>query len=597
MNCPLEEILELRNANIFVESANDYRQYRVKITNRIAKCRKRLKIEQRTLKGSKEMKRKSISVDDITRDIEFARVLLYLAERSWAHAMEAKAILETKDSLSKKKHAISKLAKATKYIGQLTCHLDDCPFSEVAKLELYTYQAVLMGTLAMERHNWHSALSEFSSAKIGLQVLYGREISESSKELIRDLISTGVDVSLSFAAYQSKHDRKVDLPTLAKQIVSKNDSSKMTALINNLDRSALNMSKEESGSHLDSIRWRAHNAQVQDPDLASLILEAQKLDSGFETTIQIGGTAINAFDNLLQTWQDAADFVKEAIDRVESSQGGATRHDQQKQDLYIVSTYINYTLLLRRIQRDCMLIDQLAARNTKKSTSKELEKNRDIVRIYDTILQSCSQLLELPGVHNDEDLFDSLTTLSQFFRLRRTCLLGLSYRIQGDYKSSLALYALAQKNITEQSSSSSLPLGSAHFKVQLAGSSVSNQDFDNALSELSQQLSRAHGMAAFVELSEKNVINKNGPSVAESLSRYPQGTPQEILDSLVNPWPKIRPVPLKPVFYDIAYNFLNLDETVESEESESNHSKDDSNVATTDLEQKKGFFGSLWGRK
>lgn len=588
MNSPLEDILALRNSAIFVQSANGYRQYRTKIAHRVAKCRKRLKIEQKPTKGSKVLKRKTISSDDIAENVEFARVYLLLAERAWAHAMEAKAVLELTDSRSKKKHVVSKLAKAAKYMTQLTGSIDDAPLSQVAKLEVYTYESLILGSLAFEQHNWPKALKHFSASKVGLQVLSTRDIAESSKELIRDLITTVVDSSLTYAAYQSKEARSVDIPTLAKQIVGKNGAAQLVSLINSLDRNALNLSKVNSSTaELGTITWRAHSAQVQDPDLASSILAAQKLDAELEAS---PSAEVSAFDQLLQAWQEAADVAKESIDRIESAES-VTRHDQQKQQLYIVFTYIRYTLLLRRIQRDTILLRQLTQRETK-STHKKLEVNRDMVRLYDTILQSSGQLLELSGVHNDDDLFDSLTAFNQYFKLKRTCLIAHSYRLTGDFKSSLALYDLAKQFIATES---------PRLKVELPGHMVSEKDIEQAVTEHQKELSRAHGMAAFQDLTKRQP-DQEYLSVTESLDRYPRGTPEEVLNNLVNLKPKLRPVPLKPVFYDIAYNFLNFEGTP-TQATQSTRKETTEKAGPTETashaaqEKKKGFFGSFWGKK
>jgi signal recognition particle subunit SRP68 len=83
----------------------------------------------------------------------------------------------------------------------------------------------------------------------------------------------------------------------------------------------------------------------------------------------------------------------------------------------------------------------------------------------------------------------------------------------------------------------------------------------------------------------------NSGVVLERLDKYPEGKDFDFENGIVQWPPKVSPVPVKPVFLDVAWNFIEYPgdggprAVVETKEKESK--------AET---KKGGFLGSLWGR-
>lgn len=82
-----------------------------------------------------------------------------------------------------------------------------------------------------------------------------------------------------------------------------------------------------------------------------------------------------------------------------------------------------------------------------------------------------------------------------------------------------------------------------------------------------------------------------GVMLLERLDQYPEGKDLDLKEGIVQWPPKVSPVPVKPVFLDVAWNFIEYPgdggprvgvQAKEKEEKET--------------QKKGGFLGSLWGR-
>ncbi|ANB12954.1 Srp68p [Sugiyamaella lignohabitans] len=610
MEQPFESILIARSSSILLQSANDLRSYRLKTVGSLAKVRRDLKIQQKTPKGTGQghgsegkslYKQKTVTAEDLESNSKIGNVLLLLAEASWAHAMETKAISEANASASRTRRVVSKLAKAVNYATTLSENVKDlASISDLTKFEIYIYQSLIEGALRFEQHQWAKSVQLYSTARVLLVEFLNNtktEKLERSRELINDLISTTVDPALGFAVYKTGHKRSTDLPTLAKLSVDK-ESLAIKLLLEKFNPTALEVADASNPSVLlGKITWRNHSASVIDPDLATQIIAAQDLDGKLQNELDAAKLkSATSFDATLQGWQDALDLIKESIDKFETSSKNQT-HDQSQQDQYVILTYISYNLLLRRIQRDRLFVEQLSnKKSSSKSVSSQLTSYRDVVRIYETILQSVSQLIELPGVHNDETFSNALDVVNRFFKAQRTFLIAKSYRLVGDQKKeSLSLFELASKFISSEDAQ-------VITGADLPSGLLSVDEVETFVKDLKAELVRAHGIAAFEALSNQNSNSSHSSllSVSDDLTKYPSGSPSEIVRNLVNFKPHVQPVPVKPVFFDIAFNYIDYDDdskkavlTAEpSEPASATPSAPGSGASTP----RRGFFGALLGR-
>jgi signal recognition particle subunit SRP68 len=74
----------------------------------------------------------------------------------------------------------------------------------------------------------------------------------------------------------------------------------------------------------------------------------------------------------------------------------------------------------------------------------------------------------------------------------------------------------------------------------------------------------------------------------ERLGRWPNGNKVDFENGIVQWPPKVQPVPVKPLFLDIAWNFIEYPGT--------GTVKQQSEEKKAAAEEKKGLLGRLWGR-
>lgn len=234
-------------------------------------------------------------------------------------------------------------------------------------------------------------------------------------------------------------------------------------------------------------------------------------------------------------WQDAVDI----LDRL-----------PQSEELAIAKTYVKWNLLTTRIYR--------------------LASEPPTVRVFDQILQSAEELNDLPGVFSDETLVQGLNTLVEYYQSRRLAAVSLALREKALYIEALAVVKRAMDHLSIED------LG------DLKDLPISDDDVKKWKSDCHLLLIRSHGLAAIA--SEIGRGRDRPLYVSDDISKYP-GT-SDSLENIANIAGHIEPVPVRPVFYDIALNHL------EPDEIQSNEAEPEPEATTTpERPAKRGLFG------
>ncbi|VVT45876.1 uncharacterized protein SAPINGB_P000935 [Magnusiomyces paraingens] len=631
----LVEVLTERN-ELPLQSANDYRQYRVRSTKKLARTRKILGVQKRSSKGgasnsSTEPRHripfKEPALDDVQNNPELIKVLVCLAERSWAHAMETRSVLDTNFSSTKKSHVRTKLTKACKYIDAAVSLVREITktdklsgFGTFQILQLEAYASLIHGALFFQTKNYEKCIKNYSLARISLEAISGFDSSTSIiKDDIDEIISTVIDPSIIFAQYRLTKIRPLSASGVSIKTVQKMTDHPAVKIISQINPSLLDSSLSEgsAGSRLENIIWRKYDVSIQDRELAAFLYKTVTKDNSLEVELKGAQNnksiekSLELFDEILQSWQDSREMVKTNIDRLESS--GGSSNDQEIQDQYVISTYIGYHMLLRRIQRDVLLLKRVDSRifaslnnDTKKGnkiSTKGFEKMNEIVRLYDTILQSTRELTDLPGIHTDKKLSDSLQSLDIFYKAERLNLLAKAYRLSSHYPESLALYGKSLELLL------SAP---QEISVEFPFGILDQSKFHKVLTDTNLttlQLRAQLTIRGNINVKDPNFMEIDGPevnakaAVIDNLEQYGIsnfGSEKAVAENLVSFDTSLEPVFSKPVFFDVAYNFISQFDyaRIGSSESVSDSSIQDSDSSGVPEEKKKsgGFLRGLLGR-
>lgn len=573
--------------------SGDHDAYHAQASRRIHTLRKRLKVT--TPKGKKYSPKEAVTAQNVASNVEWVQLLLASAERSWAGAMAMKAAQSPENTQkpipgSTKRQIVSRLRRAILYADNLVSVLEDPASSKADSsdtIEAKAYLFMLKGTLAFEKKKWKLCLQNYSL----VYMVYTTLGSEAKTDIYKDLLSSYVDPSLRYAAYQSKMPRTKPV----KDIVLENFPKEESAVRNDLTaRNAEAFTKDEDlretadGSkdmptHID---WRTRKVKLEDAAISQALGTAHALERQLEDGYDISqadkrGTAalVAAYDDIITARQDAADATKTAIDELAAE--GVDPGDSRIQSLQITRTAVNYAVIEWRIGRnrilcgpqDGLLFEPEKHQQSSKagkdgkprpakfeSTGRKMSRLRERTALYDSILQSLDSIKELPGVIADEAFMAELDGKRSYFRALKCLAVGRSHALHGNTINALALYARASNLAESAASNLEADSDASSSAPKLSISSTALSDLSSHLSALVTQyraLADLKSLSNATGNTNKTVTKAHQRPILETLHQntYP-ATGTVDLTNLVNYPPKMQPIPVKPLFFDLAWNYI-----------------------------------------
>ncbi|KAK6459713.1 signal recognition particle, subunit SRP68 [Scheffersomyces xylosifermentans] len=542
----------------YLVSSDDYHKQRKRLNKRLNKLRHELNLITKDTKDYKNKEKTSaISAADYEKNDKYGLILLLTAERDNLYALEIKNVLEISNEkvASYKNLMISKIKRSLQSTQKLLS-ITATEKSDLKRIEIYIYAALVQGQLSIAKKQWALALNAFSIAKCALDFLYaqlekkekegeGRTVGLSEEDneedeeafnkiLVNELLDTVVDPSLSLAVSQDdnvigsttdlktishKHCRDGKLPYLngAIKIIEKIDPSFVSELFTSVEL-------------IRSVTWRDHEANLYNDEIAYRLMELTDDDK----TNWRAFTDANQFDKLITGWTEVLEI------HTSSSEKNQDDDDIEKvQDRAILLTYISYNLLFTRLKRDLLIVDQLSSTN-------DIENNRDIYRLFNGIISITQELKDLPGVYNDEDLFASLENLEKYFTAKKQIVLAESFSYNNKFGEALKIYSYIENEV--------LSVEDEFYKIQEFPYQVTNnEEFEDFKKELSKKLLQAHISAQFAYDS----TSREKLYAIENINKYPLSELKDLVN--LSKTPRIQPVLSKPVLFDVAFNYISYD--------------------------------------
>ncbi|KAK2737688.1 hypothetical protein FQN57_007436 [Myotisia sp. PD_48] len=579
----------------------DYNKYRALLTRQAHTIKKRL--GRTTPKGKKYSKKATISADDIVSDAGFVQLLLLHAERAWASAMHMRSV-HSQDGSKKKmvgsarRHIISRLSKAMKSALQLVVGLQSGASSEASTVELLEARAYLasLGTAYwMEKLRWDQCLRQASLAR----VIYAALEKKYSREPIREFLSGTIDPSIRYSAYQLKLSRSISLSTIAKKYFP--DDSRIKTEVETVDPDAfaetsadgVSMVSGEPQPSSQTITWRSRTVEIEDASISQALATAAAAESQLTGwMVEKDGQAASSkekaakYDDVIIASQDAVDATKTAIDELTSE--GTDQGDKRMQSLQITRTAVNYNLVSWRVGRNRVLCGEMngLVGTQEESRSRRINRLREQVVLYDAILQSLDSVKELPGVAADTSFVEELEAKHAYFKALRCLAIGMSHVLHENSKNALALFDKAL-SLVSPVLSTPLPedtdLSGAPTRLDLSHPQVKTLQL-----QLQRLVWQYRGIVAIEKLvSEAKAADPGSlPPMISRLNEYRlEGVD---LTRLVNYPPKLEPIPVKPLFLDLAWNYINYPSQKPSIPSTTPSAAEETE---TKKETKKGWFG------
>lgn len=283
----------------------------------------------------------------------------------------------------------------------------------------------------------------------------------------------------------------------------------------------------------------------------------------------------NAYDDVAISTQDAADATRRAIEELEKE--GVDEGDSRMQDLRVTSLAVNYDLIAWRIGRYRVLIgsdDGLTfpanppqkPKHTRKDgkewvereepTGRKLARLRERVALYDAILQSIDSIKELKGATRDTGFVAELEGQRAYYQALKCLNLSHSHAFLSAPRQALALCNRAL-SLASQAVSSPKAAASQSEAPKLSVSESQTRTLEQNLENVTLHY---RGLVALAQLSSHSEVGPKGnvtsaAPVVERLNEYPSSGRVDVSNLVTWP-PKLKPVPVKPLFLDVAWNYV-----------------------------------------
>ncbi|KAI1079514.1 hypothetical protein F5B20DRAFT_571008 [Whalleya microplaca] len=607
-------ILSARNQALLY---GDYATYHRQLAKKVHNCRKRLNIVSKN--RGKFIKKGQVTAEQVAENHEFLHLQILTAERAWAHAMRFKAVHST-DAAGiagrTRSHIISRLDKGARAAEHLVQVLSDTATSgakDTDILEARAYASMIRGATQFEKQSWEPCLRSYATARI----IYSALATLVKEDIFKDLLSDTIDPSIRYAAYQSKVPRTLAIPTIARKAFPTSDSS----LVDQINKLAPDLLKQ-TGSDAQrgqvgapnapqTITWRSREVNIEDAAIALALASAdtavaQLAEKLASSEVILPKEMAAAYDGVLIASQDAADATKRAIDELREE--GVSQNDPRIQSLQITRTAVNYRMISWRIGRnrvlsgehDGALLDSApnTTRKSKKdatsqkpqveSPGRKIYRLKEKVVLYDSTLQSLDSIKDLPGVAADEGLLEQLDATTKYFHALKYLSIARSHSLTNQSINALALTKQAFDECVQSA---------AFFSKHGASSSESSpHNIEIRPSEiqflhnlLKGELQRCRAIVEIDNLREKTkaaAASSTNISLVQRLFEYPaEGVD---LNNLVDYPPKVEAIPVKPLFFDVAWNYIDYPGKVPADVPDAS-----SHQAQPAQPQKKGWFGNL----
>lgn len=593
MDYPLANTYGARS-ELFLQSADDYHRQRHRVNKKLNKLRRNLNIITKDTKNYKEKNKDSIICkENYDMDTLFGDILLYQIERDLLYAQETRLLLNVHTSKSKERFLITKYKKALKRATQLIDVISN-EQDQYKILEILTLTAIIEGSLSISRKKFSKALYSFSVARCCLQFLYSYQKVPTTytNELYYDLIDLIVDPALKVAALQTKITRVNDLVQLSKEQINNNKDeiynisylSKAIEIIKNVNSSYITPSNENEIEILKEITWGSYSAKISSNDVALAIM---KVNNELSSIVD---SDASSYDAALISYQDAVNLHSQEMERNKNDD------NDENQEQHIILTYLMYNYLLLRIRRDITIMKELdnkADANKNSTRQKLLELWKDCIKVNDSIISSFEEIKELSGISNDDDIMDMLNTFNIYFQVKKQMKLSEAYLISNEYVKSLALISNCDELIQLAK-----PLNN---EISIEGNLPNNENLNQLIKEIKDEKSKLFILASYFK-DNKESLSIGSKFVIDNVNKFPEYSSTKLLNNIAPLRIDFQPVNVKPVLFDIAYNYIKYDGLTANNYSNESNIKNNvdepirqESTSSESVDKKKGGFFGLFG--
>ncbi|CAH1725702.1 signal recognition particle subunit SRP68 [Aphis gossypii] len=531
---------------------NDYQRYRGYCTRRIRRLRKVMHLQQG---DRRHFRKKNVTETNLT-DERAVYIPLMLAERAWSYAMQLR--VEANTEPRKKFHLVSRLRKASSYAIQLQKLCESEKFDARTQLETQAYVAWCEGMLQFELQEWKPAIENLKKAQMIYEKL-ASALNEEDAILYRNRYEE-LEPSLRFCAYNIGNETDVN------QLLHLRNQAQGDLLV------TLDTLMAQTRDSLSEVTWRNRTVPVKNSRVRTFLLA----NRDFNSLLDKCSTLAEKSDSLEQHLMDCKDAMLAIRDDIKTEQKMDGSSTSSASSLQYLHTYLSFIRLERSIQRNLLLIESALESDGKQGTigSKKLQ---DITRLYEILIQNILEEQQLPGLEDDSDFQEKLIIKAKAYKAFRCYYIGQSLSTLHRWRDTMAMYERALNHI----------------------SSVINQVDDDLKTRLSDLVNTiesskycAHAQSVLEQDNEEELDSlKNAKlqklPLTKRLDEYYEDSSVLGKDpNVIKVPPEMEEIPCKPLFFDVALNFVQLPAFKKQQQPASD---------PANKEGISGFVKGLWG--
>ena len=440
------------------------------------------------------------------------------------------------------------MKKACVYSDQLQGLVNSDFCDARSKLEAEAYNAWIHGSYFFEIGQWKEAAENLKKAQVVYENLL-QALPEEEQALYRAKIDELIP-SLRYCAYNVGEN------------ASMNDLLEMRGqgLLDNLG-ALVAQTKTEQTDAFQATEWRGRKVTVRPQKVRLFLLSIQDLDKSVEKTKE-HQAKIDFIENALLDCKDAISALRDEIKQDPKLR--VPTADGQVSGVQFLLSYLSYIRLKMTLQRNLCLVAQskqnMEEFNEKTNDGGKKVRPQDISRLYEIILQNISELQQLNGLESDKAYQDEIETLAQAFKAFRCYYIAVTLVNMKRWKEAVSLYERSTKYAAE-----SIKRKVKEFNLE--------GDLKALIKKIEGSKFSAHAYSVLEADSQEETVlygkaQKSSTPLFERLDQYKEDpTLNSRNPNVYKLTPEMEAIPCKPLFFDLALNFVefpSLEDKVES---------------------------------
>ncbi|ORX34986.1 hypothetical protein BD324DRAFT_633498 [Kockovaella imperatae] len=419
----------------------DHERYQRHCSNKIHRLRQ---VSGLTCGKGKVYKKPVAITKDTVKDVRQLQLLLFSSERSLAHSHRLKS-LSSKPNVEIPKRTLRKeqiswlraaLKSSTSLYTIATSLSSSSQLDTRTLAEITIYHLSIRSELSFERSNWAESLTDLC-ARRRLLMTMGDAAKNSYDHALANEFIDSYDPLIRFCAYKLGRKDSHDIEGVVSDIDDEMMGEAVPEFLNLVSslREAVGAADLEKGrKELQDVSFAGDKIDLRNAEFVQVMLKVQETLGRLQHKAEGGkGRAMKGWDSVLSVLGDAEGVAKRLLDDHEAS-GSSTslKSTRTAETLSLAHQYIVFLLLSYRVKRDLVLVETLQNASVVPSEPKifkipggrvkveeAVKSLAAIIKLYDTILQSLSQVRSLAIVEEKDGVRIMAEGLEAFFHSKR----------------------------------------------------------------------------------------------------------------------------------------------------------------------------------